>query len=104
MQVEADGICYFCEAIFKPVKHTLNMKKTLLGTLAVFVLALAMTSCGEKLLTEEQVQAEIQKGVEAGMGAIESEENAKCTAEFEDRVVAEFERLKAEAEAAQTVQ
>lgn len=80
------------------------MKKTLLGTLAVFALALAMTSCGEKLLTEEQVQAEIQKGVEAGMGAIESEENAKCTAEFGDRVNAELERLKAEAQSTQTIQ
>jgi hypothetical protein len=102
--LEPIGIRYFCTAIFKPVKHILHMKKTLLGIIAVFALAICMTSCGEKLLTDEQVQAEIQKGVEAGMGAIESEESAKCDAEFETRVLAEVERLKAEAEATQTVQ
>ncbi len=80
------------------------MKKTILGIFSGLLLTLGLMSCGEKLLTEEQVQAEIAKGVEAGRGAIESEENAKCDAEFEARAVAEMERLKAEAEAAQTIQ
>ncbi|TNE61794.1 MAG: hypothetical protein EP344_05695 [Bacteroidetes bacterium] len=80
------------------------MKKTLLGIIAGGILTIGLASCGEKLLSEEQVQAEIQKGVEAGMPAIESEENAKCDAEFEARVTAEVDRLKAEAEAANTVQ
>ena len=80
------------------------MKKTLLGTLAVFALAICLSSCGEKLLTDEQVQAEIQKGFEAGKAAVETEETANCDAEFETRVTAEVDRLKAEAEAMQTVQ
>ena len=80
------------------------MKKTLIGMIAGVMLTFALSSCGEKLLTEEQVQAEIQKGVDAGKGAIESEEIAKCDAEFEARVTAEVDRLKAEAEAAETVQ
>lgn len=78
------------------------MKKTLLGIAAVALLSLGLSSCGEKLLTPEQVQAEIQKGVDAGMPAIESEEAAKCDAEFEARVTTEVDRLKAEAEAAKT--
>lgn len=77
------------------------MKKTLLGIAAMAFLTFGLSSCGEKLLTPEQVQAEIQKGVDAGMPAIESEEAAKCDAEFEARVTAEVERLMAEAEAAQ---
>lgn len=80
------------------------MKKTLIGMIAGALLTFGLSSCGEKLLTDEQVQAEIQKGVDAGTGAIESEETAKCDAEFEARVTAEVDRLKAEAEAAETVQ
>jgi hypothetical protein len=80
------------------------MKKTLLGIAACALLTLGMTSCGEKLLTPEQVQAEIQKGVEAGKPAIESTENALCDSKFETAVTAEFDRLKAEAEAMQTIQ
>lgn len=80
------------------------MKKTLLGTVAVFFLAFGLSSCGEKLLTDEQVQAEIQKGVEAGMSAVETEEAAICESEFETRVTAEVERMKMDAEANSTVQ
>lgn len=72
--------------------------------LAGALLTLGLASCGEKLLTDEQVKAEIEKGVEAGKGAVETEMNAKCDAEFEARVTAEVDRLKAEAEAAKTVQ
>ncbi len=80
------------------------MKKTILGMLAGALLTFGLTSCGEKLLTPEQVQAEIQKGFEAGKGAVETEMNDKCEAEFEARVTAEVDRLKAEAEAAKTIQ
>ena len=78
------------------------MKKTLLGIAAMAFLTLGLTSCGEKLLTPEQVQAEIQKGVDAGMPAIETEERTLCEGVFETRVTAEVDRLKAEAEAAKT--
>lgn len=80
------------------------MKKTLFGMLAVALLTFGLSSCGEKLLTEEQVKAEIEKGFEAGKGAVEKEMNDKCDAEFETRVTAEVERLKAEAEASEVVQ
>lgn len=80
------------------------MKKTLFVHAIAALLTLGLSSCGEKLLTPEQVEAEIAKGVEAGKAAIDTEENAKCDAEFESRVNAEFERLKAEMEAQQTLQ
>ena len=76
------------------------MKKTVLGILAGAALTFSMASCGEKLLTDEQVQAEIQKGFDAGKAAVETEMDAKCQADFETRVTAEVERLKAEAAAA----
>ncbi len=76
------------------------MKKTVLGMLAGAALMFSMASCGEKLLTDEQVQAEIQKGFDAGKAAVESEMNAKCDAEFETRVTAEVENLKAQFQAA----
>ena len=80
------------------------MKKTFLGIFSGLILTIGLMSCGEKLLTDEQVQAEITKGFEAGKVAVESEETAKCDAEFEARVTAEVDRLKAEAEAAETIQ
>lgn len=80
------------------------MKKTLLTVAAAGLLTLGLFSCGEKLLTPEQVEAEIAKGVEAGKASIDSEEDAKCDAEFEARVSAEFDRLKMEYEAQQTIQ
>lgn len=76
------------------------MKKIVLSILAGAALTFSMASCGEKLLTDEQVQAEITKGFEAGKAAVETEMDAKCQADFEARATAEFERLKAEAEAA----
>ncbi len=80
------------------------MKKTLLSFIAGVLLTVGMASCGEKLLTEEQVQAEILKGVEAGKGTIETDQKAKCDAEFEARVTAEVELLKAAAQETPTVQ
>jgi hypothetical protein len=65
---------------------------------------ISMASCGEKLLTEEQVQAEITKGFDAGKAAVEQEMSAKCDAEFEGRVTAELDRLKAEFQAAPPAQ
>jgi hypothetical protein len=76
------------------------MKKTVLGILAGAFLTLSMASCGEKLLTDEQVQAEIVKGFDAGKAAVETEMDAKCQADFETRVTSEVDRLKAEAAAA----
>jgi hypothetical protein len=76
------------------------MKKMILGILVGATLTLFSASCGEKLLTEEQVQAEIQKGLEAGKPAIEQEEAALCDSEFEVRVQSEVEKKKAEAGAA----
>lgn len=74
------------------------MKKTLLGLLAVATIGLA--SCGEKLLTEAEVQAEITKGIDAGKAAIISEEAAACDANFEARVAEEVQKKTAEMEAA----
>lgn len=76
------------------------MKKTVIGIFAVVAMSFALASCGEKLLTDAQVQEEIQKGFDAGKAAVESEMNTKCESEFEARAVAEFERMKTEAEAA----
>lgn len=84
-------------------KTILNMKKTVLGILAGAALTLSMASCGEKLLTQEQFDAEVMKGVEAGRAAVESEMNAKCDAEFETRVQERVNQLDQEA-AAQQVQ
>lgn len=80
------------------------MKKSVLGLFAAASIAFAMTSCGEKLLTPEQVAAEVQAGFDAGKAAVEAEMDAKCNADFEARVTAEVDRLKAEAEAAKTAQ
>lgn len=76
------------------------MKKTVLGILAGVALTFSMASCGEKLLTDEQMQAEIVKGFDLGKAAVETEMDAKCQADFETRASAEFARMKAEAEAA----
>ncbi|MBX2892267.1 MAG: hypothetical protein KF734_15170 [Saprospiraceae bacterium] len=62
------------------------MKKTILGIFAGAALTLSMASCGEKLLTQEQFDAEVAKKFEAGRAAVESEMTAKCDAEFENRV------------------
>ena len=63
---------------------------------------LSMASCGEKLLTPDQVQAEITKGYEAGKAAVESEMSAKCDADFETRVTEKVNVLTQEAAAATT--
>ena len=69
------------------------MKKAVLGILAAAALTFSMASCGEKLLTEEQVQAKITEGVEAGKPAIEAEESAACDQNFETRVAAEVDTM-----------
>lgn len=74
------------------------MKKTLLGLLAVATISLA--SCGEKLLTDAEVQAEITKGIEAGKAAIISEETANCDANFDARVEEAVQVKMAEMESA----
>ncbi len=75
------------------------MKKTVLGIMAGAFLALSLASCGEKLLTPEQVQAEVSKGFDAGKAAVETEMNAKCDADFQARVDAEAAAMVAKAEA-----
>lgn len=80
------------------------MKKSVLGILAGAALMFSMASCGEKLYTEEQVQAEITKGFDAGKAAVEQEMTAKCDAEFEAKVTTEVDRLKAEYEAAKAAE
>ncbi|HND89027.1 MAG TPA: hypothetical protein PK971_11895 [Saprospiraceae bacterium] len=62
------------------------MKKNALTLLAAAALTLSLASCGEKLLTPEQVDAAITQGFEAGKAAVESAENSKCDAAFEQRV------------------
>lgn len=81
------------------------MKKTLLGLFTIALLGLA--SCGEKLLTEAEVTAEITKGIDAGKAAVIDEESKACDAGFDARVeegyqakVAEMEAAKAAEEAA----
>ncbi len=75
------------------------MKKSVLGILAGAVLMFTMASCGEKLLTDEQVQAEITKGFDAGKAAVEQEMTAKCDADFEARVSAIVDQARAAYEA-----
>ncbi len=76
------------------------MKKIVLSILAGAALTFSMASCGEKLLTDEQVQTSIQEGFDAGKAAVETEMEAKCQADFETRVSTEFVRMKTDAEMA----
>jgi hypothetical protein len=77
------------------------MKKTILGIFVGAALTLFAASCGEKLLTQEQFDAEVAKGVEAGRAAVESEMSAKCDAEFETLVTERVNQLDMEATATQ---
>lgn len=74
------------------------MKKTLLGLFAMATLGLA--SCGEKLLTEAEVQAEITKGIDAGKAAVIDEESKACDASFDARVQEGVQKKVADMEAA----
>lgn len=76
------------------------MKKTVFGILAGAALCISLASCGEKLMTDAEVQAEIQKGVDAQKAQVMSEASAQCDAQFEARVTAEVDRLIAEDQAA----
>lgn len=76
------------------------MKKTVLGMLAGATMMFSLASCGEKLLTPEQVDAEITKGFEAGKTTIETEANAACDAAFETRVTEKVDMMVQEADAA----
>jgi len=73
----------------------------MLGLLAGAALTISMASCGEKLLTQEQFDAEVAKQVEAGRAAVESEMNAKCDAAFETSVQERVNQLDQENAAAQ---
>lgn len=76
------------------------MKKTIMGFFAIAALSFTMASCGEKLLTDAEVKAKIEEGFTTQKAAVETEEQAKCDARFEQAVTTEVERMKAEAEAA----
>ncbi len=76
------------------------MKKMFMGILAGAAMMLTMASCGEKLLTDAEVQQEIAKGVEAGKPAIEAEVNAACESTFQARVDSKVAELQMAAEAA----
>jgi predicted small lipoprotein YifL len=76
------------------------MKKTVLGILAVAAMSLSLASCGDKLLTPDQVTAEVQKGFDAGKAAVESEMSSKCDATFEARVTDKVNTMTKEADAA----
>lgn len=76
------------------------MKKTVFGFIAATALTMSLASCGEKLLTPEQMTAKIEEGFNAQQATLEAAANAKCDADFETRVTAEVDRLKAEATAA----
>lgn len=78
------------------------MKKLLLGLFAVASLGLA--SCGEKLLTPAEVQAEITKGIDAGKATITTEEAAACDAAFTTRVDEQVAAKTAEMEAAKAAE
>ena len=92
---------YFCTYFLTNHKRFFDMKKTVLGILAGAVLTLSMASCGEKLLTPEQVQAEITAGFDAGKATVDTEVNAKCEAEFETRVTEKVNMLDQAAQAAE---
>lgn len=63
------------------------------------LVSLSLASCGEKLMTDDQVQAAIQEGVAAGRAAVEADMDKVCDANFNARVEAEFTKLKADYEA-----
>jgi hypothetical protein len=88
---------YLCAELLTIQNNLFNMKKMLLGLFAMATLGLA--SCGETLLTPEQVQAEITKGIDAGKAAIVTEESAACDATFTARVDEQVAAKKAEMEA-----
>ncbi|MEZ4921509.1 MAG: hypothetical protein R2792_20625 [Saprospiraceae bacterium] len=74
------------------------MKKTVMGILLGAAFTLSMASCGETLLTDEQVAAEIAAKVEEGKPAIETEENALCDEQFDARVAEELAKMSEEGE------
>lgn len=69
------------------------MKKTALAFLTGTAMLFSLASCGEKLLTPEQVDAAVTQGFETGKAAIETAENAKCEADFEQRVQEQINAL-----------
>ncbi len=77
------------------------MKKTVLCFLAGAALTFSLTSCGEKLLTPEQMSAKVEEGFQAGKAAVENEVNTACDANFESAVTAKVAELEAAAQAAQ---
>ena len=75
------------------------MKKLIFGLLATATLGLG--SCGEKLLTEAEIAAEVTKGVEAQSAAVTTEMDTKCQSDFDARVTAEAQRIVEDTHSAQ---
>jgi hypothetical protein len=85
MRTFSAGVCTFAPSNCLTNQNSfLNMKKALLGLFTMATLGLA--SCGEKLLTEAEVTAEITKGIDAGKAAVIDEESKVCDAGFDARV------------------
>lgn len=76
------------------------MKKLIFGIISGALVVSTLASCGEKLLSDAEVKAKIDEGVNAQSAAILSAADAECNAQFESRVQAEVARLQAEAAAA----
>lgn len=84
--------------IFESIKIAFNdMKKIFFGLLAGAAFTLSMASCGEKLLTDEQVKSEIDKRVAEQKAIVEKEEAANCDARFEQAVTVEVQRMQDDA-------
>lgn len=78
-----------------------HMKKTVLCFFVGAAITLSMASCGEKLMTAEEMNAKVTEGFESGKAAVESEVNGACDANFESAVTAKVAELEAAANAAQ---
>lgn len=78
------------------------MKKVVFGLFALATFGLA--SCGEKLLTEAEVAAQITAKYDVAKAAVEQEMDAKCTADFDARVEAEAMRIVEDTHAAQAAE
>jgi hypothetical protein len=93
---------YLCKNFLTIQNSVSHMKKTVLCFLAGAALTFSLSSCGEKLMTPEQMSAKVEEGFQAGKAAVENEVNTACDAAFEAAVTAKVAEL--EAAAAQAAQ
>jgi predicted small lipoprotein YifL len=76
------------------------MKKVVFGMIASAFLCFTLASCGEKLMSEAEVQAKIDELYNQQAAGVASELDAECDSQFESKVAAEVTRMEAEAAAA----